>query len=69
MKKKRKIGDIDDYIKANRKASREEEISAHGKQISMRCVVHKSKKKYDRNEQKRQVTKDLPFFFNIQLQY
>lgn len=39
---------VEDFIKANRKASRDEEIEAHGKQISMRSVMHKSKKAYDR---------------------
>lgn len=39
---------VDDFIKANRKASREEEIAAHGKQISMRSVLHKSRKAYNR---------------------
>lgn len=62
MKKHKKIGDIDDYIKANRKASRTEEIAAHGKLISMRTIVFKSKKKYDRNKEKKAGLKDLPFF-------
>lgn len=60
---KKKIGDVTDYIKANRKASREEEIAAHGKQISMRTAVHKSKKIYDRNREKRAGIKNLPFLF------
>ena len=33
-----------DYIKANRKASREEELKLYGRQISNRKTVHKSKK-------------------------
>ena len=37
-----------DYIKANRKAAREAEIAQHGKQVSLRPVVHKSKKEYNR---------------------
>lgn len=60
---KKKIGDVTDYIKANRKASREEEIAAHGKQISMRTTVHKSKKLYNRRKEKKAGLKDLPFFF------
>jgi hypothetical protein len=59
---KKKIGDVTDYIKANRKASREEEIAAHGKLISMRTTVHKSKKVYDRHKQKKAGINDLPFF-------
>lgn len=60
---KKKIGDVTDYIKANRKASREEEIAAHGKLISMRTTVHKSKKLYNRRKEKKAGLKDLPFFF------
>ena len=39
-----------DYILANRKASREEEIAAHGKQISFRSHLHSSKKVYNRKK-------------------
>ena len=39
---------VDDFLKANRKASREEEIAAHGKQISFRTLLRKSAKAYDR---------------------
>jgi hypothetical protein len=48
---KHKITEID-YIKANRKASREEEISLYGKQIANRTTVHKSKKSYNRQQNK-----------------
>lgn len=47
-----KITEID-YIKANRKASREEEISLYGKQIANRTTVHKSKKSYNRQQYKK----------------
>lgn len=47
-----------DYIKANRKASREEEIKLFGKQISNRTNVHKSKKKYNRQRDRK-----IPLFF------
>jgi hypothetical protein len=50
--KKRQIGTLADYVKANRKACREEEIQAHGKQVSMRPAVFKSKKIYDRKKLK-----------------
>lgn len=43
----------EDYIKANRKASREEEIRLYGKQIFNRHVVHKSKKKYNRKRDRK----------------
>lgn len=46
--RKKQIGTLADYVKANRKASRDEEIQAHGKQVSMRPAVFKSKKAYDR---------------------
>lgn len=39
---------VQDFIKANRKASREEEIAAYGSQVSFRMVLHKSRKQYDR---------------------
>jgi hypothetical protein len=48
----------EDYIKANRKASREEEIRLYGKQIFNRHAVHKSKKKYNRKRDRK-----VPLFF------
>ena len=39
---------VQDFIKANRKASREEEIAYHGSQVSFRRVLHKSRRQYDR---------------------
>jgi hypothetical protein len=41
-----------DYIKANRKASREEEIEKYGKPIAWRPAVFKSKKAYNRQRDK-----------------
>lgn len=41
-----------DYIKANRKASREAEIKMYGKSITWRHTVHKSKKTYNRQRYK-----------------
>lgn len=43
----------EDYIKANRKASREEEIALYGKQIHNRHLIHKSKKKYNRQRDRK----------------
>lgn len=51
--RKKQIGTLADYVKANRKASREEEIQAHGKLVSMRPAIFKSKKCYDRKRQKK----------------
>jgi len=50
MKQKKHTITVSDFLQANRKASREEEIAAHGKQISFRRVMHKSKKAYDRKK-------------------
>ena len=48
MKKKRK-SPLDEYIKANRKGSREAEIENHGRPVSHNRV-HVSKKVYNRKE-------------------
>lgn len=50
----------DDYIKVNRKASREAEIERHGHPISYKWV-HQSKKVYNRKKIKAG-DKALPFF-------
>jgi hypothetical protein len=47
-----KIGEKD-FMKANRKASREEEIERHGKPVRM-GGLHKSKKTYSRKDKHRQ---------------
>ena len=51
--RKKQIGTLADYVKANRKASRDEEILAHGKQVSSRPAVFKSKKVYNRKRQEK----------------
>lgn len=38
---------------ANRKAAREEEIAAHGRPVSGRKMLHKSRKVYDRKRLKK----------------
>ena len=58
--KKRRIT-RDDYIKANRKASREAEIKDHTRPISFNRV-HKSKKVYDRKRSQAENKKALPDF-------
>ena len=52
-----------DYLKANRRASRQEEIDVHGKPVRI-SSVHKSKKKYDRKHEKAEFKKALPFLFH-----
>lgn len=37
-----------DFLLANRRAARMEEIEAHGRPVSFRCTIYKSKKVYDR---------------------
>ena len=60
--KKQRITE-EDYRKAHRKASREEEIARHGRTALCRAV-HKSKKTYDRKREKAGL-RNLPFSFHI----
>lgn len=64
--KKQKITQ-QDYLKAHRKASREEEIARHGRPARFRAV-HKSKKAYDRKREKAGL-RNLPFSFHIKIQF
>lgn len=50
-----------DYLKAHRKASREEEIARHGRPVGQ-SRVHRSKRAYDRKKTKAGL-KRLPFDF------
>ena len=52
----------DDYVKANRKASREAEIEMHGHPICHKRV-HKSEKVYNRKKIKA-AHKELPYLFS-----
>ncbi len=51
-----------DYIKANRKASREAEIENHSRPINF-SRVHQSKKVYDRKRMRADDQKGLPLLF------
>ena len=42
-----------DFMLANRRAARLEEIAEHGRPVSLRKMLHKSKKLYDRKRMKR----------------
>ena len=53
MKQKKYRITLDDFMLANRKAAREEEIAAHGKPVSSRRVLHKSLKIYNRKRLKK----------------
>lgn len=57
--KKMVIGGIEDYIKANRKASREIEIQMNGGRWVAKDRPHKNKKMYDRKRDKKNFNFDL----------
>ena len=61
MKSKVKITRAD-YLKAMRKARRDEEIREHLHPVNINRV-HKSKKVYNRKRNKADLNKDLPYFF------
>ena len=47
-----------DYMLAQRRAARLEEIAEHGKPVSFRKAIHKSKKAYDRKRLKKVLSED-----------
>ena len=53
-----------DFMLAQRRAARLEEIAAHGKPVRFRTVLQKSKKVYDRKALKRQASDDLPDLYS-----
>lgn len=55
-----------DYMLAQRRAARMEEIAEHGRPVSMRTALHKSKKVYDRKRLKKAgiTNDDLPSALN-----
>ena len=63
MKSKFKITRAD-YLKAMRKARRDEEIREHLHPVNINRV-HKSKKVYNRKRNKADLNKDLPYFFAL----
>ena len=56
-KKKMRITEAD-YMLAQRRAARMEEIAEHGKPVTFRKALHKSKKAYDRKRLKKQIPED-----------
>lgn len=44
-----------DFMLANRRAARLEEIEQHGKPVSFRKVLHKSRKVYDRKKMMKEI--------------
>ena len=66
MKPKKKMKKLriteKDFLLANRRAARIEEIQEHGRPVSFRMALHKSKKVYDRKRLKKAgiANDDLP---------
>lgn len=63
MKKKKKTSALEEYIKANRKGSREAEIENHGHPICYNRV-HVSKKVYNRKRDKADARRCLPYLYH-----
>lgn len=63
-KKKMRIT-LDDFLLANRKAAREEEIQQHGHPVIFRSVTQKSKKVYDRKRLKKAYAESASFLYRI----
>lgn len=58
-KKQRKLRITEaDFMLANRRAARLEEIAEHGKPVSFRRAIHKSRKIYDRKRLKKMAGED-----------
>lgn len=55
-----KIGTLDEYVKANKKVSREAELETFGHPLNFNRV-HRSKKTYNRNKIKADDKRHLPF--------
>ncbi|MDO5428089.1 hypothetical protein [Parabacteroides sp.] len=65
MKTKRKKQDpLVEYIKANRKGSREAELENHGRPVSHNRI-HVSKKVYNRKRMKADAQRYLPYLFLV----
>ena len=47
-----------DFMLANRRAARLEEIAEHGRPVTFRKAIHKSKKAYDRKRLKKHIMED-----------
>lgn len=63
MKKKKKVSALEEYVKANRKGSREAEIENHGHPVCHRRV-HVSKKVYNRKRDKADAERCLPYSYH-----
>ena len=63
-KQKMSIG-VEDYIKANKKLAREEELQRNGGRWVAKDRPHKNLKKYDRKRDKKNFNFDLSLYFFI----
>ena len=64
MKRKKKLTiGIDEYIKANKKFTREEELQRNGGRWVAKDRPHKNLKKYDRKRDKKNIDSYLSFFY------
>jgi hypothetical protein len=67
MKQKKLTITEADFLLANRRASRLEEIQEHGHPVQLRRMIHKSKKAYNRNQSKRAAIKRDDSSFSLLL--
>lgn len=69
MAKKKKalktVGDLEETVKAYRKASREAELEMNGGRWVAKDRPHKNLKKYDRNREKRRLNSSLFYFLVV----
>ena len=63
MKKKKKAFALEEYVKANRKGSREAEIESHGHPVCYNRV-HVSKKVYKRKRYNADARRCLPYLYH-----
>lgn len=61
-KLKKTVGDLEETVKAYRKASREAELEINGGRWVSKDRPHKNLKKYDRNREKRGLNSSLFYF-------
>ena len=65
MKRKKKLTiGVDEYIKANKRLAREEELQRNGGRWVAKDRPHKNLKKYDRKRDKKNIDSYLSFFMD-----
>ena len=63
MRQKKMTIGTDDYIKANKRLAREEELARNGGRWVAKDRPHKNLKKYDRKREKKNIDSFFPFFY------